>query len=88
MNLPAINLPSVLVLAASTMLVAACGTSQPDRVQGGAAAGAATGATVGLVGGPVGVAVGAVVGGGAGALTGATATPQQVDLGKPVWRKQ
>ena len=82
------NLPSVLVLAAGTMLLAACGTTQPDRVQGGAAAGAATGATVGLVGGPVGVAVGAVVGGGAGALTGATATPQQVDLGKPVWKKQ
>ena len=82
------NFPSVLVLAAGTLMLAACGTTSPDRVQGGAAAGAATGATVGLVGGPVGVAAGAVIGGGAGALTGATTTPRQVDLGKPVWKKQ
>lgn len=72
---------------ASVVLLAACGTSEPGRVQGGAAAGAATGATVGLVGGPVGVAVGAVIGGGAGALTGASTTPKQVDLGEPVWKK-
>lgn len=69
------------------LLLAACGSSEPGRVQGGAAAGAATGATVGLVGGPVGVAVGAVVGGGAGAITGASTKPSQVDLGKPVWNK-
>ncbi len=79
---------SALVLLSSLLLVAACGASEPGRVQGGAAAGAASGATVGLIGGPVGVAVGAVVGGGAGALTGAGTTPQQVDLGKPVWKKQ
>lgn len=79
---------SLLALAASLVLVAACGASEPGRVQGGAAAGAASGATVGLVGGPVGVAVGAVVGGGAGALTGASTTPRQVDLGEPVWKKQ
>ena len=75
-------------LAATSLLLAACGSSQPGRVQGGAAAGAASGATVGLVGGPVGVAVGAVVGGGAGALAGASTTPRQVDLSEPVWKKK
>jgi hypothetical protein len=79
---------SALALASSLALVAACGASEPGRVQGGAAAGAASGATVGMLGGPVGVAVGAVVGGGAGALTGASTTPRQVDLGEPVWKKQ
>ncbi|MEA2776190.1 MAG: hypothetical protein QOF90_1596, partial [Acetobacteraceae bacterium] len=39
-------------------LLAGCGTKQPERAEGGAAAGAATGATVGLVGGPVGVVAG------------------------------
>lgn len=68
------------------LAVAACGTNERDRVQGGAAAGAATGAGVGAFGGPVGAAVGAVVGGGAGAVTGATTSPQDVNLGRPVWR--
>ena len=74
-----------LALAGTVTLLAACGTSEPGRVQGGAAAGAATGATVGLIGGPPGVVVGAVIGGGAGAITGASTTPRQVDLGKPYW---
>jgi hypothetical protein len=68
--------------------LAACGSSEPGRVQGGAATGAATGATVGLVGGPVGVAAGAVIGGGAGAITAAGTTPKQVNLGDPVWDKK
>ena len=57
---------------AVAILLSACGTTQPDRTQGGAAGGAATGAAVGPIGGPVGVVVGAVIGGGAGALTGAS----------------
>jgi hypothetical protein len=66
-------------------LLAACGTNEKDRTEGGAAAGAATGATVGLVGGPVGVVAGAVIGGGAGAIAGATTPAKDVNLGKPVW---
>jgi hypothetical protein len=68
-------------------LLAACGYSEPGRMQGGAATGAATGATVGLIGGPVGVVAGAVIGGGAGAIAGASTTPSQVNLGKPLWRE-
>ena len=75
---------TTLILVGTVGILGACGASEPGRVQGAAA----TGATVGLVGGPVGVAAGAVIGGGAGALTGATTTPEQVDLGKPVWDKK
>jgi hypothetical protein len=74
-------------LVGSLALLTACGATEPDRVQGGAAAGAATGATVGLIGGPVGVVAGTIIGGGAGAITAASTNPSQVDLGKPVWRQ-
>ncbi len=73
---------TVLVIAVS---LSACGTSEPDRAQGGAAGGAATGAAVGLVGGPVGVVLGAVIGGGAGAITGVSTSPQDLNLGAPPW---
>jgi hypothetical protein len=81
------NLMTKLICAGAVTLLAGCGRTEPDRVQGGAAAGAATGATVGLVGGPVGVVAGAVIGGGAGAITGASTNSKEVNLGKPVWDK-
>lgn len=74
-------IPAVACLS----LLAACGTQERERVTGGAATGAATGATVGLVGGPIGVVVGGVIGGGAGAITAATTSPDDLNLGKPVW---
>lgn len=77
-------LPSIATLAAVTLL-AACGTSEPERAQGGAATGAATGAAVGLIGGPVGVLVGAGVGAAAGATTGAVTDARDVNLGPPPW---
>jgi len=79
------NTIRLLTLAGAVVLLAACGHSEPGRVEGSAATGAATGATVGLVGGPIGVVAGAVIGGGAGAVAGAETTPRQVDLGKPLW---
>lgn len=79
------NIITKITLAGTLALLAACGASEPGRVQGGAAAGAATGATVGLIGGPVGVVGGAIIGGGAGAIAGASTKPKQIDLGKPVW---
>jgi len=72
-------------LPAIVALLADCGTSQPERTSGGAAAGAATGAGVGALAGPPGMAVGAVIGGGAGAATGAATKPGDVNLGKPPW---
>ncbi len=77
----------VFCVIAAAMLLAGCGSSQPGRLQGGTAGGAATGATIGLIGGPIGVALGAAIGAGAGALTSTSTSPQQVDLGKPVWQK-
>ncbi len=63
------------ILAALTMatLLSACGTTQPDRTEGGAAGGAATGAAVGLIGGPIGVVVGAAV------------DHRDLNLGAPPW---
>jgi phage tail tape-measure protein len=69
----------------SMTLLAACGTREPERAEGGAAAGAATGATIGLVGGPVGVVAGGAIGGVAGAATGAATKPKDVNVGAPPW---
>lgn len=66
-------------------LLAACGTREPERAEGGAASGAATGAAVGLVGGPVGVVAGGLIGGAAGAAAGAGTKPRDVNLGAPPW---
>jgi hypothetical protein len=66
-------------------LLAGCGSSQPGRTSGGVATGAGTGAVIGIIGGPIGIVVGAAVGAGAGALTATNTTPQQVNLGDPLW---
>ena len=76
----------VIVAVATLGLLTACGTREPERAEGGAAAGAATGAAVGLVGGPVGVVAGGLIGGAAGAATGAATKPSTVNLGPPPWR--
>ena len=75
----------MLGAAALGLLLAGCGTDPQERVSGGAAAGAATGAGVGALGGPVGALAGAGVGAAAGAATGAATTPEQVNLGRPLW---
>ena len=68
------------IAVTSALLLGGCGDNPTDRTEGGAAAGAATGATIGIIGG-------ALIGGGAGALTGAATSPNQVNLGGPVWRR-
>jgi hypothetical protein len=82
------NIIIKLTLAGTLVLLGACGRSEPDRVEGGAATGAATGATIGLVGGPVGVVAGGLIGGGVGAVAGATTSPNNVNLGQPVWDRK
>ena len=67
-----------LMTIAAVALLSACGTTTEDR----GLSGAGIGAGIGLLGGPVGVVVGAAAGGATGALT----RPDQIDLGKPVWR--
>ena len=75
------------VLFTALLLLAGCGSSNFDRVSTGAGAGAGTGAVIGLIGGPIGVGLGAAIGAGIGAITGAETSPEQVNLGKPVWAK-
>jgi hypothetical protein len=75
----------VLVVGGLAVL-AGCGYSQPNRTAGGAGVGAGTGAAIGAIAGPPGAAVGALVGAVGGAVGGAATTPQQVNLGNPVWQ--
>ena len=62
----------------AAMLLSGCGTAAGDR----GLSGAGIGAGIGIIGGPPGI----VVGGAVGAAVGVLSKPQQVDLGKPVWR--
>ena len=62
----------------------ACGTTKEDRALSGGAIGAGVGGVAGALGGsPV---TGALLGGAAGAAGGALTNPNQIDLGKPVWK--
>jgi len=77
-----IILATTIVLSALSL--AACGNTTGDR----AISGGGIGAGVGLVGGALmGAPVeGALIGGAVGAGTGALTKPNQVDLGKPIWK--
>ena len=76
--------PTILALAAVSLL-AACGTKEPERAEGGAATGAATGAAVGAIAGPPGIVGGALIGAAAGGATGAETKPSAVNLGSTPW---
>lgn len=67
----------LILAAAATTALAACGTQTGDRL----ASGAAIGGGVGAVAGGVGVIPGALIGAAVGGLT----RPDQVNLGDPVW---
>lgn len=68
----------------SLCMLGACGQSTGDRAVSGGAIGAGVGALGGwMVGAPL---AGAVIGGVAGAGTGVLTTPEQVNLGRPIWR--
>jgi osmotically inducible lipoprotein OsmB len=65
--------------------LAGCGTSKTDRALSGAGIGAAGGAVGGaLLGSP---ATGAALGAAAGAATGALTDKNDIDLGKPIWKR-
>jgi hypothetical protein len=75
------------IVLGSLALLAGCGNREPGRVAGGAATGAGTGAVVGAIAGPPGALGGAAIGAGVGAGTAAVTSPNQVNLGKPVWQQ-
>lgn len=68
---------AAILLVAATVTLAGCGTQMGDRLASGAAIGAGAGAVAGGVGALPGAIVGAAVGG--------FTTPEQVNLGEPVW---
>ena len=74
------------VLIAAGLFLSACGTSNFDRTISGAVIGAGTGAAVGALAGGGGAAAGALIGGAAGAAGGWFTDPNDVNLGKPLWR--
>ncbi len=75
-------------LLATSLALAACGTSERpvDRAGGGAAIGAASGAAIGAAFGGIGIIPGALIGGAVGGTTGAVTRDKDVDFGEPVWR--
>jgi len=76
---------SVGILFAAALALAGCGTTTTDRAVTGAGIGAAGGAVAGaLVGAPL---IGAAAGGAVGATVGAVTNPNDVYLGKPVWKQ-
>lgn len=71
-------------LGALAILLTACGTSPGERAISGAGLGAAGGAVIGAAAGNP--AAGAAIGAAAGGVTGAVTRPDQVDLGRPIWK--
>ena len=63
-----------------------CGSMPGERAVSGAGIGAGAGAVLGAVTG-MGVGTGAAVGAAAGAAAGGLTSKKQIDLGKPVWKK-
>lgn len=79
--------PRTFIITATILtLLTACGESRSDRALSGAGIGAGAGAVGGaLIGGsPL---TGALVGGAAGAAAGGLTDKDDIDLGKPAWRR-
>lgn len=75
-----------ILTASLLMFLTACGHTTTDRALSGGALGAGAGAAAGaLTGGSVGT--GALIGGALGAGAGALTDDDDVNLGKPVWRR-
>ncbi len=77
---------NLLVLGGVALALAGCGYNQGDRAVSGGLIGAGAGAIIGSVTG-IGPAGGAVIGGVAGAVGGAATSPNDVNLGRPIWHQ-
>jgi hypothetical protein len=77
---------TTLAAVAAVAGLAACGQTTSDRALSGAGIGAGTGAAVGAItgGSPL---TGALIGGAVGAAGGALTSPEDIDLGRPLWRR-
>jgi len=75
-----------LVAALAGVSLAGCGTTRTERGLTGAGIGAGTGAAASAItGGSIGG--GALLGGALGGAAGALTSPNDVNLGKPVWQR-
>ncbi len=74
----------VATAVAAVLSLSACGYSTADRTLSGAGLGAAGGAALGAIAGSPGT--GAIIGGVGGAAIGGLTSPEDVQLGKPLWR--
>jgi hypothetical protein len=72
------NTKAKIASVTAAILLTACGTHQGERM----VAGAGIGAGVGLVAGGPGVIGGALI----GAAVGGLAPPENINLGKPIWK--
>ena len=77
----------IAVMAALSMLLAACGSNTGDRAASGAGIGATAGAVVGAVTG-LSILQGVVLGAAAGGLTGALTSKDVINLGDPIWASE
>ncbi|MGE5537451.1 MAG: hypothetical protein ACM30I_02460 [Gemmatimonas sp.] len=81
-----LRLVTIVIGSVAALGLSACGETKQDRALSGAAIGAGTGAAVGgLTGGSV--LGGAALGGAAGAAGGYFTDKNDVNLGKPVWKR-
>ena len=75
------------IFLAASLIVSACGTAPPDRAASGGGIGMATGAVIGALTGGLSVLAGALIGGTVGAVGGAVTTPDEINLGEPIWKR-
>ncbi|WP_041802603.1 YMGG-like glycine zipper-containing protein [Micavibrio aeruginosavorus] len=76
----------LIICSGLVILLSACGTSSSDRALSGGAIGAGVGAVgSSLTGGSP--YTGAIIGGAVGAAAGGLTDEDDVNLGKPIWRK-
>ncbi len=76
----------VILMAGVLALLTACGTNKTDRGLSGGAIGAGVGAATGAATGG-NLLGGALLGGAAGAATGVLTDDDDVNLGRPVWKR-
>lgn len=77
---------SRILFLITSIILAACGTTQPDRTIGGAGVGAVAGAAAGVIT-DMSVGQGILVGAAVGAVAGAVTDSGQVNLGEPPWKR-
>ncbi|MBY0354838.1 MAG: hypothetical protein K2Q12_03810 [Rickettsiales bacterium] len=77
---------TTLLLSVAALTLGACGNTKSDRALSGGGIGAGAGAVGGAILGGDAV-TGAVIGGAVGAAAGGLTDQDDIDLGRPVWRR-